>query len=86
MSYDEVTPKLNQAYEGFNVSKDFERLAQSFSPLNVLHGKVQLMEGSETVLFQQIGAVETNYPLLLLNTINKLIKQLYWVKVFGDGV
>jgi hypothetical protein len=66
--YDEVTPVVNPALGNFSVSSEASSAFASFPPVSVHFGKMQLTPGVSTVLFQKVGSITTDKPLLLLGT------------------
>lgn len=64
--YDEVTPIVNNALTQFSISSEAASAFASFPPVSVHFGKMQLRTGASTVLFQRVGSIATDKPLLLL--------------------
>lgn len=64
---DKVTPRFNDAYKTLNL--DFSKLdiLGKLPPLSAPYGDFKLMPGSEVILWQQVGSVQTQKPLLALN-------------------
>ena len=66
--YDDVTPVVNPALTHFSVSAEASSTFSNFPPVSVHFGKMQIPAGVTTVLFQKVGSVTTDKPLLLLST------------------
>ena len=66
--YDEVTPVVNPAFTGFNISSEGSSAFANFPPASVHFGKMQTTPGISTVLFQRVGSITTEKPLLILST------------------
>lgn len=64
--YDEVTPVVNPALTHFSISAEARSAFSSFPPVSVHFGKMQVRPGISTVLFQKVGSVTTEKPLLVL--------------------
>jgi hypothetical protein len=65
--YDEVTPVVNPALTHFSISAEASSMFSNFPPVSVHFGKMQIPAGVPTVLFQKVGSVTTDKPLLLLS-------------------
>jgi hypothetical protein len=65
--YDEVTPVVSPALTHFSISAEASSTFASFPPASVHFGKMQIPAGVSTVLFQKVGNVSTEKPLLLLS-------------------
>jgi hypothetical protein len=66
--YDEVTPVVNPALTQFSISAQASSTFANFPPVSVHFGKMQVRPGVSTVLFQRVGSITTDKPLLLLAT------------------
>lgn len=64
--YDEVTPVANPAVTNFNISAEASSAFASFPPVSVHFGKMQIRAGTSIVLFQKVGSITTEKPLLVL--------------------
>ena len=64
--YDEVTPVVNPALTNFSISAEASSAFASFPPVSVHFGKMQLRTGASTVLFQRVGSITTDKPLLVI--------------------
>ena len=59
-----VTASLNNDFNIFINSDELKNKVESFVPLKSPFGEYQLMKGAKTLLYQRIGSVATDYPLL----------------------
>ena len=82
MSMNTVSPVLNSNYAAFNLSNDFQRTIADFPPLSSPYGKYRLSKSIHSLLYQQIGAVKTQIPLIGLSN------QSGWRTAFiiGEGI
>lgn len=65
--YDEVTPVVNPALTNFSISAEASSAFASFPPASVHFGKMQVRAGVSTVLFQKVGSITTEKPLMILS-------------------
>lgn len=65
--YDEVTPVVNPALSNFSISAEASSAFSSFPPVSVHFGKMQVRAGVSTVLFQRVGSITTEKPLLIIS-------------------
>ena len=66
--FDEVTPVVNPVVTNFSISAEASSAFASFPPVSVHFGKMQVKAGTSTILFQRVGSVTTEKPLLLLSS------------------
>ena len=66
---DEVTSVINPNFSTFKVAEEATERLQQYPPATVPYGDYQLTPNTETVLYQQVGRVRTNKPLLIVQTI-----------------
>lgn len=64
---DQVFSSLNPNFSLFNVHEKFKNNVSELPPINVPFGEYTLKGESEIVLYQRIGKVTTQKPLLLIN-------------------
>lgn len=64
---DLVTPGLNPLFEKFNITENKEILS-GYPPVQIPFGDYKLKGGAESILYQKIGAVQTQKPLLASKT------------------
>lgn len=62
--YDEVTPVVNASFSNFSVSAEANSVVTEYPPVSVPFGKFQFPLSARPLLFQQIGSVPTDKPLL----------------------
>ncbi len=65
--YDEVTPVINPALTNFNISAEALTAFTNFPPVSVHFGKMQVPGDVSSVLFQRVGSITTEKPLLILS-------------------
>lgn len=66
---DEVTSVINPNFSTFKVAEEATERLQQYPPATVPYGDYQLNPNTETVLYQQVGRVRTNKPLLTVQTV-----------------
>lgn len=66
--YDDVTPVINPAYNNFIVSTETRSVIADYPPLSVPFGKIQIPLGSTALLYQQVGNITTDKPLLTIDS------------------
>ena len=66
---DEVTSVINPNFSTFKVAEESNERLQQYPPATVPYGDYQLTPNTETVLYQQVGRVRTNKPLLTVQTV-----------------
>lgn len=62
--YDEVTPVTNATFSSFSLSPETNSIVASYPPVTVHYGKVQIPVSATPLLFQKVGSVPTEKPLL----------------------
>ncbi|MBL0741630.1 VWA domain-containing protein [Chryseolinea lacunae] len=68
--YDEVTPATNAAFSHFIISAETNALMASYPPVSVHFGKVRMPPTATPLLFQKVGSLTTEKPLLLVDVQN----------------
>lgn len=63
--WDEVTPVLNEAFRDFNFLDNTSGVISDFPPVEVPFGKFTFPSNASVLLYQRIGSVATQRPLLL---------------------
>lgn len=71
---DNIFPALNQNFTLFNISDETKEMISDLPPVLVPFGEYALNSQIEVILFQQVGKIITNKPLLLINK-NQNIKE-----------
>ncbi len=62
--FDEVTPVTNASFSNFSLSPETNSIVSSYPPVTVHYGKVQIPVSATPLLFQKVGSVPTEKPLL----------------------
>lgn len=65
--YDDVTPSLNSSFNAFTLSEEIPTTLNSFPPASVPFAKQLLSVSATPLLFQKVGSVITNKPLLYVD-------------------
>ncbi len=65
---DKVTGRFNPNFKLLNLDADKLNIIEKLPPLTVPFGTYKPLTGSEVVLFQNVGNLKTDRPLLILNT------------------
>ncbi len=68
--WDGATPLLNPGFKDFGFSDNLNASLASYPPANVPFGKFTYPPDASILLFQRIGRVDTERPLLFTTTIN----------------
>ncbi len=63
--WDEVTPVINTTFRDFNFLENSNGVFTKYPPLNVPFGKFSFPTNASILLYQRIGSVATDRPLLL---------------------
>lgn len=63
--WDEVTPVINTTFRDFNFLENSNGVFSKYPPLNVPFGKFSFPTNASILLYQRIGSVATDRPLLL---------------------
>lgn len=66
--FDKVTARYNPAFQQLNFNEESMQLLDRLPPLSVPFGEYSTAPGTESILFQRVGKLNTNKPLLVLNT------------------
>ena len=67
---DEVRAVFNRVFNGFQIENDFQSAVEEFNPLEVPFGKITLKGNGQPLLYQRVGNVETDKPLLVVGEEN----------------
>ncbi len=78
---DRVTPRFNRGFTPFQLPDERTEIYRQYPPIEVPFGKYNLAAGVETMLWQQVGAVETQKPILVVRT-DPGEKRAVWI---GEG-
>ncbi len=63
---DQVTPSYNSGFSKFQLSSELQAILSSFNPVVVPFANYQVGTGAEVLLFQRVGSLVTENPLLLI--------------------
>jgi hypothetical protein len=66
--FDKVTARYNPAFQQLNFSPESMQFLERLPPLSVPFGDYNTTPGTESILFQRVGKLNTAKPLLVLNT------------------
>jgi hypothetical protein len=72
--FDNIFPALNQNFSLFNISESTSRIMGELPPVQVPFGEYSLKSEADIILFQRVGKIVTDKPLLMLNR-NQGIKE-----------
>ena len=61
-----ITGYLNDEFDYFDIPKGFNQLLKDFPPLAAPYGDYKLKTGSKSLIGQQVGKLNTDFPLLCL--------------------
>jgi hypothetical protein len=64
---DQVTPVFNQDFNLFQISEEKSGIFKKFPPVSVPFGDFKLLPNSEVVLYQKVGNLATDKPLLVVS-------------------
>jgi len=65
---DKVGARYNPAFQQLNFNEESMQLLERLPPLSVPFGEYSVAPGTESILFQKVGKLNTAKPLLVLNT------------------
>ena len=66
--FDEVTPVINPMFSHFSISAETNSVIAQYPPSSVHFGKFQTLPNTSAVLFQKVGNVTTDKPLLAVQS------------------
>lgn len=66
--FDQVTPVVNASFSNFSLSPEATTMFQDFPPVSVHFGKIRVPESATPLLFQKVGSVSTDRPLLAVES------------------
>ncbi|MEM8968316.1 MAG: vWA domain-containing protein [Bacteroidota bacterium] len=67
---DEVRPVFNEGFSGFQLENTSRTIVEDYLPLEVPFGKIDFKGETTTLLYQQVGNVKTNQPLLVIGEVD----------------
>jgi hypothetical protein len=65
--WDEVTPVSNPTFQNFSITSEANTVLSDFPPVYVHFGKLQMIPTASPLLFQRVGSVTTEKPLLFVD-------------------
>lgn len=80
--WDAITPILNPGFKDFGFSDNINNIFSRYPPINVPFGKFSYPADASIMLYQRIGRVNTERPLLY-TTLNESQKMAV---ILGDGI
>jgi hypothetical protein len=66
----DIQASVNPAFDLFTIDDNLRAAIESFVPMQAPYGNYTVSPSANVFLFQRIGKVETEYPLLLFSTTN----------------
>ncbi len=81
-NFDKVTPFFNSRFDRFTFEDENRSIITQFPPATVPFGEYSIRTDFETVLFQKVGSIDTNRPLLAVGTLDGLRTGV----LFGEGI
>jgi hypothetical protein len=79
---DKTTGQINNLFQRFNISSNTENLLEKLPPVSVPFGEYKSFPGSEVLLFQKIGNINTGRPLLAMNLSGDVNNAVF----LGEGI
>lgn len=80
--FDEVQGKINSDFQLFEVSDELKKAFSYFPPLNVKFGQIRLASGNSTMIYQRVGNIQKEEPMLFFGDRNS---SKYGV-IYGEGI
>lgn len=68
---DEITPYFNSRFDKFLFDDEKAQLLKKYPPLSVPFGDYKTTNGTEVILKQKVGNVETQKPALVISEVNE---------------
>lgn len=65
---DKVTGSLNPSFQRFKLNEGLSDLLESLPPISAPFGDYKLFPGSKAILLQKVGSLQTERPLLVINS------------------
>ena len=80
--FDEVQGKINTGFQKFEVSTELQNSMNYYPPLKTKFGGVTLAAGNDILLFQRIGSIQKNDPMIYFGE-NQNVK---FGVIYGEGI
>lgn len=77
-----MKPAVNLGFDNFRLSKETHTFLASCPPLTCAYGEIQGVKKSQVLLYQKLGSVETEYPMMSFS-LREGIKTGW---LFGEGI
>ena len=68
--FDEVTPAINSSFSNFILTPENNSIIADYPPVSVFFAKMQLAPNATTLLYQRVGSVTTDKPLVTIQTLD----------------
>jgi hypothetical protein len=65
---DKITGSINSKFNRFHLSENYTGILEKLPPINAPFGDYQLFSGIDVILYQRVGTITTDRPLLAINT------------------
>lgn len=69
-NYNETNAHFNTGFTSFTLSDESKRMVRRYPPLSMPFGQFDFSSGVSSVVFQRVGTIETEKPLMAFNKIN----------------
>lgn len=69
--FDEVTPAASTAFPSFTLSAETNSRIASYPPVSVHFGRMQVPLSASPLLYQRVGSITTDKPLLAVDVLNE---------------
>lgn len=79
--YDQVSPSFNPDFTKFTFDINNNEIMRQYPTIDVPYGEIELTADMHPILYQQIGTIVTNKPILYVKTVDG-VKSGYFI---GDG-
>jgi len=66
--FDEVTPAINSSFSNFILTPENNSIIADYPPVSVFFAKMQMAPNATTLLYQRVGSVTTDKPLITIQT------------------
>ncbi len=64
--FDNITAAFNQSFSSFKLSDELQSSFDQFPPITVPFGKYDLVADNQILLYQRVGSITTNKPLIAI--------------------
>lgn len=80
--FNDAEATFNKTFGLFNMSDEFKKFTKDLPPLKTFFGNYSLNNSANSLIYQRIGMVETENPILIFNESNGLKNAV----LIGDGL